>query len=302
MRRYCFIILILVLSVFLNACNTKNQKAEDNDFPALENRYFGQKPPGLTPEIFAPGIIATEEGFESDVKFSPDMKEVYFVKMGGKYKKRTPLVIRYEDNKWGQESVTDLVHPIFSQDGTTIYNGNKYMERTESGWSELKSMGAPFTDEHIMGISVSEQGTFFFDQFAPPDTIGAISFSRLVDGKFEPRQKLCKEINTGSWIAHPYIAPDESYLLWDAVREEGYGDGDLYISFKQEDGSWGTAINMGNKINTAHQENGVRLTPDGKYLFFWRGNEKVKEDGSTYSAGNPYWVDAKVIEILKSGQ
>lgn len=209
-----------------------------NDFPTIEDRYLGQRPPGLIAEIFAPGIIATEEGFESSVTFSPDMKKIYFTKKGGKYEKRTPLVIQYENNKWGNESITDIQHPIFSKDGKIIYKGNKYRERTHSGWSELKSMGKPFTDKHIMGISVSDKGTFYFDQFAPPDTIGAISYSRLKDGTYLPRQKLGKEINAGSWIAHPYIAPDESYLIWDAVREDGYGDGDLYISFRQKDGSW----------------------------------------------------------------
>ena len=134
----------------------------DNDFPILENRYFGQKPPGLTAEIFAPEIIATEEGFESDVKFSPNMKEVYFVKRGGKYEKRTPLVIRYENNKWGNESVTDIQHPIFSNDGNIIYKGNKYRQRIESGWSEFKSMGAPFTDKHIMGMSISDKGCLLY--------------------------------------------------------------------------------------------------------------------------------------------
>ncbi len=302
MRNHKFIILILAFTLFQSACSTNNQKVSDNDFPVLKDRYFGQTPPSLNAEVFAPEIIATEDGFESDVKFSPNMKEVYFVKKGGKYEKRTPLVIRYENNEWGSETVTDKEHPIYSKDGNIIYKGNKYKERTESGWSEFKSMGAPFTDKHIMGISISDKGAFFFDQFDPPDTIGAISYSRLIDGKYEPRQKMGKEINTGSWIAHPYIAPDESYLMWDAVREDGYGDGDLYISFRQKDGSWGAAINLGDKINTAHQENGVRMTPDGKYLFFWRGYEKVKEDGSTYWVGNPYWVDAQVIETLRSKQ
>ena len=54
----------------------------------------------------------------------------------------------------------------------------------------------------------------------------------------------------GEWKAHPFIAPDESYLIWDDEREGGYGDNDLYISFRQQDGSWGAAINLGDKINT----------------------------------------------------
>ena len=263
-------ILILVFALFLIGCNTKKQRAKDSDSPTIETAYFGEKPPGLIPEPFAPDIVSPKGLFEGG-NFSPDMKEYYFSRKNGKYEKRTFFVIRYENNSWGHESETDIKWPNYSRDGNIIYKGNKYRERTESGWSELKSMGAPFTDMHIMGITVSDKGTFFFDQFAPPDTIGAISYSRLINGKYEPRQKMGKEVNTGAWIAHPKIAPDESYLLWDVVREDGYGGSDLYISFRAKDGSWLPAMNMGDKINTELQESGAYVSLDGKYLFFFEG-------------------------------
>ena len=301
-----YFILTLVLTLFLNACNTKNQKSKDNDsapdsYRDTETAYFGEKPPGLIPVEFAPAILSPEGSFEGG-KHSPDMKKYYFTRKNGKYKERTFFVIRYENGNWGNESETELKWPRFSKGSDTIYRGNKYRERTDTGWSELKSMGPPFTDIHIMGISLSDKGTFFFDQFAPPDTIGAISYSRLINGKYEPRQKMGKEINTGTWIAHPNIAPDESYLIWDVVREDGYGQADIYISFRQKDGSWLPAMNMGDKINTELQESGVYVSPDGKYLFFSRGEEKVREDGSTYWVGKPYWVDAQVIENLRPKQ
>ena len=301
MNNYRFVFVILVLALFLNACNTKKQNSKDNDFPTLEDRYFGEKPPGLIPVPFAPEIVSPEGLFEEGT-FSPDMKTYYFSRNNGKYEKRTFFVIRYENNKWGNESETDIEYPRFSKDGNIIYKGNKYRERTESGWSELKSMGPPFTDKHIMGISVSDKGTFFFDQYERPDTVGAISYSRLIDGKYEPRQKLGKEINTGTWIAHPKIAPDESYLIWDVEREDGYGGSDLYISFRAKDDSWLPAMNMGDKINTATNESGGTMSPDGKYLFISRGDWQVREDGSTYWVGKPYWVDAQVIENLRPKQ
>lgn len=33
-------------------------KAQQSDFPKLTGPYLGQKPPGTTPEIFAPGIVS----------------------------------------------------------------------------------------------------------------------------------------------------------------------------------------------------------------------------------------------------
>ncbi len=274
-----------------------------NTVLAQEEAYFGEEPPGLIPKPFEPEIVSPEGLFEGG-SFSPDGKAFYFSRKNGRYEERTFFVIRYENGKWGNEAETDIRYPKFSRDGNRIYRGNKYRERTETGWSEYKSLGPPFTDKHIMGISFSDNGTSYFDEIefdqeGNPDTVGAISYSHLINGNYEPRQKLGAEINTGTWIAHPYIAPDESYLIWDVQREDGYGDSDLYISFRTEEGSWLPAINMGDKINTAMSESGAGVSDDGKYLFFTRGQWEVKEDGTENWVGKPYWVDARVIEELR---
>ncbi len=270
--------------------------------PALD--YFGETPPGLIPQLFEPEIVSPDRLFEGG-SFSPGGREFYFTRKNGKYEERTFFVIRYENGRWGNESETDIKWPKFSPEGDTIYRGNKYRNLTETGWSDYKSLGAPFSDKHIMGISFSENGTSYFDEIefdesGKPDTVGAISYSRLINGTYEPRQKLGKEINTGTWIAHPHIAPDESYLIWDVRREDGYGGSDIYISFRTKDGSWLPAINMGDTINTPLSESGARVSDDGKYLFFTRGQWEIKEDGSENWVGKPYWVDAQVIENLRS--
>jgi len=302
MKSYLIKLLVLALIIFLNACKTKTSNTTEDNTSNKENLYLDLKPPNLTPEVIAPGIVTTGEDFIGNVKFSPDMKEIYVDKHGGNYKNSKSVVIRYENNKWQNEAISDLKQPVFSKDGTTIYKGNKYMERTESGWSELKSMGAPFDDKFIMGISFSDQKTAFFSHFDAPDTKGAIRYSRFIDEKYQPSQKLGNEINNGSPLAHPFVAPDESYILWDAVRQGGYGDSDLYISFKHEDGSWGKAINLGTKINTEASEEGPQVTPDGKYLTFSRGGYTVNEDGSFYVFGKPYWVSSQIIEKLRPKQ
>ncbi len=53
--------------------------AQQKDFPVLKGPYLGQKPPGKTPELFAPDIISVDENFEhSAAVFSPDGKEVFW--------------------------------------------------------------------------------------------------------------------------------------------------------------------------------------------------------------------------------
>lgn len=272
-----------------------------NKFPDLEKRYFGEEPPGFTPKLFDPKIISPDGLFEGGT-FSPDMKEFYFSRKNGKYKKRMFFVIRYQENSWGEEVETDIKTPQFSANGNIMYEGKKYRERTNTGWSEPISQGE-FLKEQAHGLSVSANGTYYFTFFKKEDNgHGNIGYSRLIDGKQEKPVKMGNDINTGEYIAHPYIAPDESYLLWDVERADGYGQPDIYISYRKKDGSWRSAINIGNSINTPIYEQSPQVTPDGKYLFFKRGEWEVREDGSRNWVGKSYWVDAQIIENIRPKQ
>lgn len=288
-------LLILTCVLSLNTVFAQENNVNDASNPTA---YFGEKPPGLIPKLFAPNIVSPEGLFEGG-GFSPDMEEYYFTR---KNKKRTFFVIRYENNRWGQESETDIIWPSFNEDGNMIYGGKEYRERTDTGWSEPKDQGE-FLKDQAHGISLSSNGTYYFGFNEKEGRgYGSIRYSRLIEGKHEKPVKMSKEINTGRWIAHPFIAPDESYLMWDAEREGGYGESDCHISFRQQDGSWGAAINMGAQINTALNESSPNVTHDGKYLFFSRSEEKVREDGSTYRAAVSYWVDIQFIENLRPKQ
>ena len=284
------VIIICVFVLFLNACTTKKQPKKDRDTPILENTYLGQKPPGLIPELFAPDLIKTAHR-EAEATFRPDLKEFYFRRRGGDYKNNTLVVVQYKDNQWTESVVPPYPgEPVISSNGKILYLGRKYRERTKAGWSEVKSLGPMFDNKEygIMRFSASANGTYVFDDY----TIDELRISKLKDGKREEPKLLGKHINSGKLTAHPFIAPDESYLIWDSEREEGYGKSDLYISFKQKDGSWGAAINLGDKINTVGASEAYgSITPDGKYFLFHRSY-----GGDT---GDIFWVDAKIIENLR---
>lgn len=292
-----FISTVLLFSILAFSSKSYGQ----DEFPVLAGTYLGQKPPCLMPKLFDPKIVSPEGKFDAGW-FSPDMKEFYFTRRGGKDKKRTFFVIRYENKCWGNESETDIKWPHFSADGNIMYSGKEYRERTDKGWSAPKSLGE-ILKQTAHGLSVSANGTYYFPLFEHEKEFysghGKLSYSRLINGQYESPGTLSKDINTGKWIAHPYIAPDESFLIWDVVREGGYGQSDLYISFKQENGSWVSPINMGPQINTDFQESTPQVTHDGKYLFFSRGDWKVEEDGSRHYVSKKYWVDTKVIDNLK---
>ncbi|TLM73905.1 PD40 domain-containing protein [Microbulbifer harenosus] len=272
-----------------------NKSYGQDDFPVLEGPYLGQKPPGLTPELFAPGTIATRD-WEGGAAFSNDMKEFYFTRQHPETKSVETVVFKSKDDRWYMSDVFPGYGPSFAPDGKVMHFGKRYKERTDSGWSEMKNLGSPFEEIRIMSLKVSNKGTYVFDEVGTNGD-GIIRYSRLVDGIREEPQPFGKEINTGLWNAHPYIAPDESYIMWDGEREGGYGGSDLYVSFKEADGSWGEAINLGGEINTEVDDGGPRITPDGKYLFFSR--VVAPADGDRWPDVDTYWVDAQVVESLR---
>lgn len=286
----------MTMFVLIATLNSYSYGEEPHSSP--DRGYFGEKPPGLVPKLFDPKIVSPEGRFEGG-RFSPDMKAFYFTRKNGQYKQRTFFVIRYDNNRWGPESETDIRWPQFSSDGKIMYVGKQYRERTESGWSAPKTSGE-FLAEQAHGLSVSSNGTYFFPFFKKEDNgHGNLGYSRLIDGKHEAPVKLGGEINQGEYIAHPFIAPDESYLMWDVEREDGHGQADIYISFRRADGSWLPAMNMGPLINTELSESSPYVTYDGKYLFFKRGDWETGADGVRFWVGKSFWVDARLIENLR---
>lgn len=285
--------MILVSALLVGSCGGQVQ----DKFADIKEPYLGQTPPGLTPEAFAPGLVSTEH-YEYSGVFTPDMKEFYFISSGGKYEKSTFVVFKYENNQWTESVVSRRVgQPTFSSDGNTMHLGGRYMERTETGWSERKDLDAALNDsdeKFIMRLTVSEKGTYYFDTYFKDHPNFPIRSSRLIDGVYEKPRELSKAINTGTNLNHPFIAPDESYLIWDAERDGGYGDSDIYISFRGQDGSWGDAQNLGDKVNTGAWEASASVTPDGKYLFFNRNM-----GSSDYENVDIFWVDAQIIDDLR---
>ena len=279
---------ICICALVFGACTTNKKPKKERETTRNKEIYLGQKPPGLIPEIFAPKLLSLNHRDGSGF-LSPDLKEFYFTRRNGDTKKWTLIVLKYQDNQWRESVVGPRVgRPIFAPNGKTMHLGNKYMEATKTGWSAIKSMGHMFDRKEfgIMRLSSSIKGSYVFDDYKSNDVL---RISTIKDGIRQEPKLLSKEINAGKWTAHPFIAPDESYLIWDSERENGYGGTDLYISFKQKDGSWGAAINMGDKINTTGKENGGYVSPDGKYFFF---NRKFVI----------HWVDANIIKELRPKQ
>lgn len=274
---------MLALSIALNACSTKGQNVNDSDAPSKEGFYYGVEPPAMSAEPLLDEIFS-QEGWELGGVHDAGMDEFYLVSTIETPFRPLVISFRRENRIWKK-------YDFHFTGSDTMYTKDKYIERTASGWSKVRSLGTDFENIGIMRLTASSKGTLVMDERGTNGN-GLLRYSRIINGKREAPKPFGKEINTGKWTAHPFIAPDESYLIWDSEREGGYGDSDMYISFRQEDGSWGPAINFGDKINTEYEDGGGYVTLDGKYLSFCPQCDPPDYDRK--------WVDVKVIEELRS--
>ncbi|MCK5057207.1 MAG: ankyrin repeat domain-containing protein [Candidatus Aminicenantes bacterium] len=280
----------------------KRADQSPREFPLLKGDYLGQKKPGLTPEVFAPGIVSTDGG-EFAGTFSPDGKEFYFTRSGGEKRLQTNtiMVTKRVNGLWTEPEIAPFsgkyfdFEPFITPDGNKLYFGTMraldgsakqgvlhqwFLEKTRTGWSEPKSLGSPFVERFVMYPTVSKNKNIYFSGKE------GIFMSRFKDGKYQEPEKLGEEtVNFFSFTAHPFIAPDESYLIFDAHPYGMYPD--IFISFRKGDGSWTRARKIGNRVNTGESEMCPYVSPDGKYFFFSRTK-------------NIYWMSASVIDDLKS--
>ena len=142
-------ILALVFVLVLHACNSQKQESKNNDSPTVISSYFGQKPPGITPEVFAPSVVSTEEHCETEVLFLPGMTEFSFNRLGGENNEPSKLIVmEYKDHNWSKKPV-----PLSDIDD--------YKERFSPSFKELNNL-EPFRDIPIIGGALSAKGTYYF--------------------------------------------------------------------------------------------------------------------------------------------
>ena len=86
-----------------------------------------------------------------------------------------------------------------------------------------------------------------------------------MNGIYQTPVKLSTAINGFFLSAHCYIAPDESFMLFDAQSSSG---GNIYLSTRNPNGTWNTAIKLDPQINSTSNQYLAYLSPDQKYLFY----------------------------------
>jgi hypothetical protein len=264
--------------------------------------YFGQALPGETPVPFAPGILASIDRWVEATAFSPDGTQ-FFASVGAPDYSGARLYYSTRVNdEWtpvvAAPFATDFVYsdePVFSADGKTLtFTGRKSTGTQDlwtvgyagQKWGTPVALPSPVNSEakEFRGSYMSD-GTLYF-------TSERSGMYQVYKGYKDATGALVVElvgapISTSTYEGDPCIAPDGRFLIFNSVRD--LKSADLYASFRDARGGWGTPVKLGPEFNSPYDEYGAHLSSDGKYLFFTRHT----------SHGNTiYWVAVSAIERL----
>jgi outer membrane protein OmpA-like peptidoglycan-associated protein/Tol biopolymer transport system component len=94
--------------------------------------------------------------------------------------------------------------------------------------------------------------------------------------------RLSDTINTSGTEESVFIHPDNQTLYFSSSGHPGMGGLDIFMSRRQENGSWGVPVNLGYPINTADDENSLVVSADGKFAYFASGRRGGKGDLDLY--------------------
>ncbi len=278
-----------------------------------DSMYLGQKPPGNKPKIFAPGMVSLKNRLETYPAFSPDGKELLFSVVNSDWSKGSVFYAKWQNGKWttpdtaffSKNKYINWESSISPNGKMQFFTSNRppstkmdiwLVERSsDTTWSDPVHLENPINSVADDGsVCVTGNKNLFFISRRGGGAEGSILYkAKYVNNIFTQIENMGNIIPTVSKESEPYMAPDESYLIFISQnRQGGLGGWDLWICFKNIDNSWSIPVNIGPEINTDKDEYGPRVTPDGKYLFFTRETRGQDMD--------IYWVSANIIDSLKS--
>jgi outer membrane protein OmpA-like peptidoglycan-associated protein len=218
----------------------------------------------------------------------------------------------YEDGEWLEpvnigERINTKEHETIngiSFDGTKIlvYGGfaghlgngdNYYFEKTARGWSNIMHfpplVNSKFYDsdafmtadgfavlftsdrEGVIGDRVPKNTPFHGGLNGNTDIFVSVRRGNY----WQPPINLGPTINTPYAERSAFLHPDGKTLYFSSDGHPGLGKLDVFKSIRLREDSWtewSTPVNLGKDVNTAEDDWGYKITPDGRYAFYAAAN------------------------------
>jgi hypothetical protein len=215
--------LLVTMTLMLAATSGRAQVAPGG------SPYLGQQPPGEVPRVFAPGIIS-RGNIHSRLTISPDGREILWNTFDQATFSTQILSVREVGGRWTDPRPPSFARegsaqsPVFSPDGKRLYFRVRaergwvttYVEKEAAGWSAARSDDPAFSTSS----SFTRSGRVYFsaEMTTKVWNTGIFSARSTATGATDSAP-LDAVINVPNAIDYtPYVAPDESFLLFASNR------------------------------------------------------------------------------------
>jgi outer membrane protein OmpA-like peptidoglycan-associated protein/tetratricopeptide (TPR) repeat protein len=179
---------------------------------------------------------------------------------------------------------------------------------TNNGWSEAMNLGGRVNTDQWESqpcLSPDKRDLYFASR-----RLGGYGGSDIYvthmqpNGKWSEPENLGPTINTAGDESSPFIHADNQTLYFTSNGLPGYGEEDIFISRRDNEGKWTTPQNLGYPINTISHEGTIFITADSKTAFYASDRSDSKGGLDIYSFElrpdiRPYktlWVKGKVYD------
>jgi hypothetical protein len=291
--------------IIISLITWSNLTGQQIDTISLDCDYFGEylglDKPGSIPKIFAPGLISGKGRMHSFITFAPDMKTIFWGTIPPKI-----MMIQMIDKKWTSPEIAPFSNTNNNQSPFIAVNDKIYFSSTRAGGlGDLDIWYTTLTDGNfIEPINIGEViNSKKLESHPTISNKNGIFFTGTIEGKLYSRGIYYSEFINGGYIKSyllpepinlmdpnildytPFIAPDESYLLFCSNRQNPEIElCHIYISYKNSNGEWEEPVDLSKKMGFIESSKFPYVTPDNRFLFFSSGE-------------NVYWIDSNILKL-----
>jgi len=204
--------------------------------------------------------------------------------------------------------------PLITPDGNTMFFSRQYHPENIGGtddpediwysewnpvthkWGKAKNIGLPLNNEGPNFVcSITSNGDLLLgNQYMKNGKMMAgVSISYYKNRTWTVPKALNIENDYNiSDKGNYFLSNNGEVLLMSVTRGDTFGDRDIYVSFKKQNGDWSEPQNIGSTVNTAGVESSPFLTLDDKTLYF-------SSDGFAGYGGSDIYVTKRLDDSWK---
>ncbi len=249
--------------------------------------------------------------------------EAYFTAQSYQGELSVILSIEKENNEWSEPEIASFsgkyqdLEPFLSPDGLMLFfasnrpvNDSMDIPKDFDIWYvQRKSRSSEWSDPINLGYPVNSKNNEFYPSISnnfnlyftcdKPGSKGKddIYLSKYVNGHYSDPIALSDSINSEGYEFNAYVSLDETYIIFSGYnRADGMGSGDLYISYKNADGIWSLAENLGPEINSEKMDYCPYVDTNTNTLYFTSKRSQINSNRVEFRTINDLLVEMNKYE------